>query len=121
MSSLPEQLSVLQLEPRPSPLHQLSSPRPNNGDLPGEQVTLKAPVLTPRCMGVQMATQSCLLCLHHLHSFSTGETTSLKQLCSVSTSCKISEKKDAILRKYFSVLTFDLKCYFTPIQQLVSF
>lgn len=51
-----------------------------------------------------MAIQSCLLCLH---SLSIGKTTSLKQNVSVSMSCRISENKDAILRKYFKALTFD--------------
>lgn len=30
-------------------------------------------------------------------------------------------KKDTILRRYFSVLTFDLNGHFTPVQQLLSF
>lgn len=42
-----------------------------------------------------------------LHRLSINETISLKQLISASTSSRISQKKDAIFRKYFKVLTFD--------------
>lgn len=42
-----------------------------------------------------------------LHRLSVNETISLKQPILASTSPRISEKKDAILRKYFKVLTFD--------------
>lgn len=97
---------ITRLEPKLQPLHQLSNTRSNNGDLPGEQVILKAPVLPPRCVVVQMATQSCLPFLHCLHNSSVSETTSLKKLVSISMSCRISEKKVVILRKYFKVLTF---------------
>lgn len=106
-SSLPEVLGVSQLEPRLPPLDQLSNPRSNNGDLPGEQITPKAPVLPPKCLVVQVATQSCLPCLHCLHSLSRGEKNNPKQLISASMSCRRSENKDVILRKYFKVLTFD--------------
>lgn len=41
-----------------------------------------------------------------LHRLSINEIISLKQIILASTSSRISEKKDAILRKYFKVLTF---------------
>lgn len=96
-----------QPEPRPSPLHQLSNPRPNNGDLPGQQVTLKAPVLPPGCMVVQIATRAAFRAFTVFTICQQVKQPAWTNLFQVSMSCKISDNKDTILRKYFKVLTFD--------------